>query len=284
MKLRVRLLALLISTAMLLLPSLAAIAQTAAPATAPAAEAAPAAHKKTLWTQILEGGWVMGPIAICSILTLYLIGDGVIRTGRKRVLPQVHVDALKNYFRAGDYVEAYNYSKANPSPFTNVARVAISQLGEGKDAVEESIISELAKENSKMQTYISYLSVIGVCTPMIGLLGTTTGMIGAFSVLGSSGIGDPAALSAKIGEVLTATASGLFIAIPAFTGFYALRNRAIKALHDIEDMIATLFRKMPYETMVGVNIGDEELFAAIPNWAEAEVDNDPAGYRPVTSA
>lgn len=264
MKNKVRFLALLFGSAMLLSP----VAAVAAEAGAPAAHGA--GHKKSLWEQIKEGGWVMVPIGFCSVLTLYFCVDGYLRTGRKKVLPDQSVAALKDLFRQGDYVEAYNYAKANPSPFTNVARVAISLLGDGKSAVEEGMAAELAKENSKMQTYISYLSVIGVCTPMIGLLGTTTGMIGAFGVLGAAGLADPSALSAKIGEVLTATAAGLFIAIPAFTGFYYLRNRAVKALHDIEDMMALLLRKMPYDLLAGVNIGDEELYAAIPNWAAAE--------------
>jgi biopolymer transport protein ExbB len=239
--------------------------QAPQPGAAPAAEAAPV-HNKTLWETIKEGGWVMVPIGICSVLTLYLIGDGILRTGRKRVLPDAHVEAVKGLFRHGDYVGAYNYCKANPSPFTNVCRVAISLLGEGKQVAEEGMIGELAKENSQMQTYISYLSVIGVCAPMLGLTGTVTGMIRAFATLGASGIGDPSKLSAAIGEVLTATASGLFIAIPAFTAFYFLRNRAAKALHDIQDTMNSLFRKMPYEKLAGVQIGDEEIYAADPQW------------------
>ena len=117
-----------------------------------------------------------------------------------------------------------------------------------------------------MQTYISYLSVIGVCAPMIGLLGTVTGMIKAFQQLGAAGIGDPSGLAAAIGEVLVATASGLIIAIPAFGAFYFLRNRAASSLHHIQDIINSLFRKMPYEALNGVHIGDDELYAAIPNW------------------
>jgi biopolymer transport protein ExbB len=117
-----------------------------------------------------------------------------------------------------------------------------------------------------MQTYISYLSVIGVCTPMLGLLGTVTGMIKAFVKLGASGIGDPSGLSAAIGEVLMATASGLFIAIPAFGAFYFLRNRATASIHYVQDVVNSLFRKMPYDSLAGVHLGDEELYAAIPNW------------------
>jgi biopolymer transport protein ExbB len=232
----------------------------------PAAAGIEAAHSKTLWETIKEGGWVMVPIALCSIATLYLIGDGVIRTQPEKVAPEEHEQKLKELFRNGDYIAAYTYCKENKSPLTNVLRVGIGLLGEGKEIAEEGMMGELAKENSSMQTYISYLSVIGVCAPMIGLLGTVTGMIKAFAKLGASGIGDPSGLSAAIGEVLVATASGLIIAIPAFMAFYFLRNRAAASLHHIQDVINSLFRKMPYESLAGVHLGEEELYAAIPNW------------------
>ena len=134
-------------------------------------------------------------------------------------------------------------------------------------------MAEMSKENSRIQTFVSYLSVIGVCTPMIGLLGTVTGMISAFAVLGSSGIGDPGGLSEAIGEVLVATASGLVIAIPAFTAYYWLRNRGTKVLHDLHDTIGHLLRKMPYDKLAGAYIGDEEVVAADPEWWVAEVEN-----------
>lgn len=263
MKLKITLLTIFLSAGMLL--AVATAQQSAAPPAAGAEEKA-AVHNKSLWEQIREGGWVMIPIGLCSVLTVYLIWDGVLRTSPKKVMPPEYVENLKALFPTGDYVGAYNYCKANPSPFTNVCRVAVSLIGDGKQAVEEGIISELGKEDSRMQTYISYLSVIGVCTPMIGLLGTVTGMIKAFATLGASGIGDPSSLSAAIGEVLVATASGLFIAIPAFGSFYFLRNRAVKALHDVEETVVMLFRKMPYELAAGVHIGDEQLYAGTPNW------------------
>lgn len=243
-------------------------AADAAPSPSPAAGEAAKVSTKTLWDQIKEGGWVMFPIAACSIFTVYLIGDGVIRTGVKKVCPTEHETAVKALFRQGDYVGAYNFCKANPSPLNNILRVGISLLGDGKLAVEEGIMGEMAKENGRLQTWISYLSVIGVCTPMIGLLGTVTGMIKAFATLGSSGIGDPSSLAAAIGEVLVATASGLFIAIPAFGSFYYLRNRAAGSMHHVQDVLNSLFRKMPFDAFAGVHIGDDELFASAPNWLE----------------
>jgi biopolymer transport protein ExbB len=245
-------------------------APAAAPAAAASTSANPPAATKSLFQQILEGGWVMIPIGACSIATVYLIADGIIRTGRNKMAPLQHEKRVQELFQAGDYVGAYQYCKSNPSPLTNVLRIGLSLLGEGKQITEEGMLGELAKENSHLQTWISYLSVIGVCSPMIGLLGTVTGMIRAFATLGSSGIGDPSSLSSAIGEVLTATASGLFIAIPAFMAFYFLRNRAMAVIHQIQDIIASLFRKMPYEAMAGVHIGDDVIYAATPNWLQAE--------------
>jgi biopolymer transport protein ExbB len=246
----------------------------ASPAAGDTTGAAPATQTKTLFQQIQEGGWVMFPIAALSVATLYLIGDGTIRTSHKRIIPPQQEEALKNLFRQGDYVGAFNYCKANPSPLTNVLRAGIGLLGEGKQIAEDGMMAEVAKENGKLQTWISYLSVIGVCAPMIGLLGTVTGMIKAFAKLGTSGIGDPSGLAAAIGEVLVATASGLLIAIPAFMAFYFLRNRAAGRIHDIQDTMSRLFRKMPYDTLAGVHVGDDELFAAQPNWLGGELPVD----------
>jgi biopolymer transport protein ExbB len=252
----------------LLLLSTASLLQ-AQDTTPPATPAGPAVDVKTksLFQKIQEGGWVMFPIGICSVATLYLIVDGSLRTSVRRMIPISHENAAKELFRQGDYMGAYQFCKTNKSPFTNVLRIGLSLLGEGKPAVEEAVIGELAKENSKLQTYISYLSVIGVCSPMIGLLGTVTGMINAFQTLGDSGIGDPSKLSSAIGEVLVATASGLFIAIPAFMAFYFLKNRAVACIHRLQDLLTSLFRKMPYDTFSGLHIGDEEIFAGTPNWA-----------------
>ncbi len=250
------------------LPAQDATAPPAPTADTAATGAAPAATTKTLWQQIQEGGWVMIPIAACSIAAIYLIVDGVIRTGRPKVAPVEHEKRLKAFFQSGDYVGAYQYCKANPSPLNNVIRVGVSLLGDGKQVAEEGMLGELSKENSRLQTWISYLSVIGVCSPMIGLLGTVTGMIRAFATLGASGIGDPSSLSSAIGEVLVATASGLFIAIPAFMAFYFLRNRATAAMHHIQDIVASLFRKMPYDSLAGVHIGDEIIYAATPSWLQ----------------
>ena len=75
---------------------------------------------------------------------------------------------------------------------------------------------------------IDYLSVIGATSPMIGLLGTVSGMIKAFQTIGTQGMGKPEVLAGNIGEALVTTATGLIIAIPAMLFYYGFRNSFIK--------------------------------------------------------
>ena len=233
-------------------------------------DAPPDVKTKTLFSQIAEGGWVMFPIALCSMATVYLVVDGFLRTARRKTAPLEQEMKLKGMFQRGEYLEAHDYCVSAPSMLTNVTRAGLTLIGDGDQAVQEAIRAEVIKENSRVQTMVSYLSVIGVCTPMIGLLGTVTGMIRAFATLGSAGIGDPSSLSSAIGEVLVATASGLFIAIPAFGAYYFLRNRAAASLHHVQDIVARLFRKMPYEAVAGVLMDETETHAGWPSWLSAE--------------
>lgn len=235
-------------------------------------EAPKAIVKKTsLWEEIKHGGWVMIPIGVCSVALIWLTVDCWMRCSQKRLAPDAHVAGARDLFRLGDYVGAYQFCKNNPSPFCDVSRVSLSFVGDGQQATEEAMASELHRASSQIQTRINYLSVLGVCTPMIGLVGTVTGMIKAFKVLGSDGIGNPSLLSAAIGEVLVATAAGLFIAIPAFFFFYMLRNRLLSTMHYLTDATVSLFRKMPYEHLKDCHVGEEEFFAAVPNWVGEEV-------------
>ncbi|MCB1225680.1 MAG: MotA/TolQ/ExbB proton channel family protein [Verrucomicrobiales bacterium] len=228
--------------------------------------AAAHAQPESLWHTFQEGGIVMWFLLIASFTLIWLTVDLWMRTNRKRMSPPGDVAQVQDLFRTGDYVGAYQYCKNNPSPFADVSRVTLSFTGEGQEATEVAMFSELSRVNATMQTRINYLSVIGVCTPMIGLIGTVIGMKGAFKTLGTSGVGDPGKLAAAIGEVLVATASGLFIAVPAFLLFYILRNKLQGAMLVLQDSVASLFRKMPYEYLKGAHVGDEEFFAATPAW------------------
>ena len=251
-----------LTVACLLLAAGSALAQEAA-------AAAPTVIKRSLFEVLKDGGLIMIPLIGFSVAMIWLIIDCAQRTGVKRLIPAEDLERLHNSFRAGDYVGAYQGTLDNNSVINNVARVGLVTVGDGKSATEHALAESIISEQSKISNRISYLSVIGVCTPMVGLLGTVFGMISAFEALGGGGATqNTGALAQAIGHVLVATASGLFVAIPAFMAFYFLRNRLMGGMNEVESEIGNLFRKFPYHLAEGVHIGDQELYANAPNWVE----------------
>lgn len=241
-------------------------------AEAAAETAAETVSEDSFLDTLKQGGWVMWFLLVASIALVWLTVDCFMRSMIKRMFPPAHVDQIRTLFQNGDYRGAYEYCKANPSTFTDVVRMGVVFLPDGKNMTEEAIFSEISRIKAGFDARISYLSVIGVCGPMIGLLGTVTGMKGAFGALGKEGVsgGGAGELAAHIGEVLVATASGIAVSIPAFFFFYMLRNRIATVIHDLQEVITGLFRKMPYEKFEGYQIGDEEIYAGMPNWVADE--------------
>jgi biopolymer transport protein ExbB len=210
---------------------------------------------------ILHGGPLIIMIWLCIlgtsvILIMYTIQLFLVLR-IENLAPKALVDSLTSTITAGNYQEAWEICKANSKVYiANVLRGTLERLGRGKDAVETALIEYGQREGQILKTKISYLSVIGVVAPMIGLLGTVIGMMGAFAVLGSSGVADPRGLALRIGEVLMATASGLFLAIPAFIFYYYFRNRATIVLVASDDKLNRLIEDIPFEELQGIHIGD----------------------------
>ncbi len=227
-----------------------------------AAEPAAAAEdKKNILQTILSGSplniviWVV--ILLTSITMVTFIVQGIMTLRKDKLAPPPLIESLRQTIQAGNYQEAWEICNANRSYLSNVLKAALSRIGRGKEAVEDALAEHGAREATGLRTRNSYLSVIGVVSPMIGLLGTVIGMIGAFSVLGASGISDPRALASRIGEVLLATASGLFIAIPAFVAYYVFRNMTQMCVVHADDVVNELVQDIPFEELEGMRIGLE---------------------------
>lgn len=229
-----------------------------------------APHSMSIVETILHGGplIIMIWLAILgtSVVMLTFIIQLFILLRDEQLAPKALLESLQNTIQAGNYQEAWEICRANKAYLAQVLKGALERIGRGKEAVEVALIEHGAREGQILKTKNSYLSVIGVIAPMIGLLGTVIGMMGAFAVLGSSGVADPRSLALRIGEVLMATASGLFIAIPAFIFYYFFRNRATIVLVNADDKLNRLIEDIPFDELAGVRIGENfEAGAGAPN-------------------
>lgn len=242
----------------LLLPALA-LTVFLAPLSLHAADDAMPEQMSILQT-ILHGGpliimiWIA--ILVTSITMVTFIIQLFLTLRVEKLAPTPLIDSIKSTLDSGNYQEAWEICRANKTYLANVLGGALERIGRGKEAVETALIEHGLREASILKTQNSYLSVIGVVAPMIGLLGTVIGMMGAFAVLGQSGVSDPRKLALSIGEVLMATASGLFIAIPAFIFYYYFRNRASIVIVSADDKINRLVEDIPFDELSGVRIGE----------------------------
>jgi biopolymer transport protein ExbB len=228
------------------------------------ATAAPAPPKATTLADMLsQGGFVMYILAAASVCLVWFTAEGFVILRSVKLAPPALVARIREAFKAGNYQEAWNICKANRCFLSNVLGNGLERVGRNKDAVEFIVEETALREANDLKTNTTYLSVIGVVSPMIGLTGTVWGMIGAFKALGDNGIANPSLLAGKIGEVLVATMSGLVVAVPAFIFFYVLRARAQSAILHAESQVYRLLDDIPYEQLSGVRIG--ENFASEPS-------------------
>ncbi len=259
-----------------LIPALFVAALVLAPAMgfaeeAPAAAAgaaAPAVKDASVLDTIMGGGPLIMAIWVAiigtSVTMVTLIIQNAMQLRKDKLAPEPLIISLRQLIGAGNYQEAWETCNANSNYLANVVKAGLSRLGRGKEAVQDAMAEHGLREATLLRTRNSYLSVIGVVSPMIGLLGTVIGMMGAFAVLAGSGISDPRALSGKIGEVLLATASGLFIAIPAFVSYYIFRNISQMCIVHADDVVNSLLIDLPYEELSGVQIGTNFSVGGVP--------------------
>ncbi len=233
-----------------------------------------AGHKsESVFSAIVHGGALVIFIWLCILTTSTIMVTLIIQLAlslkKEKLAPPPLVDSLRQLIGSGNYQEAWETCNANRNYFANVLKSGLNRIGRGKDAVEASLAEHGMREATLLRTRNSYLSVIGVVSPMIGLLGTVIGMMGAFAALGDTGMSDPRALSAKISEVLLATAAGLFIAIPAFVSYYIFRNVSQASIVHADDIVNQLVTDIPFEELAGMQIGENFAHAGAPAPAAA---------------
>lgn len=220
-----------------------------APAVAPAGTNAPAAAAEkaeqwdTLWGMWVVGGPVMWPIGAVSVLALGLAVYGFVMMRPDKMLRPDLVPQIQDSLGRMDIEGAITICNGNPCMLTNVLGAGLQRISDGfldvssmEKAMEEASIEET---NDGMKP-LNNLSVASQIAPMLGLLGTVTGMIGAFNKIGMGGMGDPEKLAGDIGEAMITTAFGLIVAIPAMFAYFYLKSQFIANTAKAGRVIGTL--------------------------------------------
>ena len=173
------------------------------------------------------GGWVMIPVAVTSLLMWTLIGERLMtyrRFGRRDIALQDAVHAVQ-----GSPVNSFG-SGLRATLVRNFVRVRT-----GEAELDRRILRECAmKMEPVIERNLAVIAVLGSIAPLLGLLGTVSGMITTFTVIAELGTGNARPLAGGISEALVATQAGLMVAIPGLFVSVALRRRATKLSHRLD--------------------------------------------------
>ncbi|MDA0323581.1 MAG: MotA/TolQ/ExbB proton channel family protein [Verrucomicrobia bacterium] len=180
-----------------------------------------------------------------SVACVYFIVDCGITVRGSRIMPQQLIDNVTEAMEQGDVLKALDSCEQDPGPMANILSAGFSQVEEGFEVIQDAITTAAELESEYLVQKITYLSVVGSLSPMLGLLGTVQGMIKAFASLAfETGAGKTAALALNISQALYTTAAGLSVAVPAVACYYIFRNKANRIILQMEGITIDLIKDL----------------------------------------
>ncbi len=207
--------------------------------------------KLTLLQLILKGGPVMIPLGLASIIALGIAIERAVSLRRRRVIPEDFVSGLRGAMARDDGSNGYAvaYCEEAGGPVGDIFKAGMLRAFKGEEVVEKAIEDAAYREVAKLKRSLKGLAVIASVSPLMGLLGTVYGMIGAFQDATAAGMGKADQLAEGIYESLVTTATGLTIAIPTLLVYQYLASR-VDALVDEIDLMCHDFMNACMEDVV----------------------------------
>lgn len=194
----------------------------------------------SLWKLVRSGGWAMIPLAIMSVITFMMVLVNLFTLRRSAILTPHYMNTADVLLKKRDYLGLLAISSRHSEAVARVVQRTLDFATKNPSAsfeiVREIAESEGSGQAAALQHRPTYLADIGMLSPMVGLLGTVTGIIRAFGVLaaGQAEKSRDVLLASGVSEALVATASGLIVGILAFAAYAHFRNKVQALISDME--------------------------------------------------
>lgn len=183
-----------------------------------------------LFEIFLKGGFIMWLILATSIVGLAVVIDRFLVLRKARINVPAFMVRIRGFIKKKDISGAISYCMEEKSPVANIVRKGLKKYKYGHDRVKEAIENAGSQEISKLEKGLTILATVAGIAPLLGFLGTVTGMIQAFMTIQDlAGAANPSDLAGGIWEALITTAFGLIVGIPALA-FYNYFLSAVKRL------------------------------------------------------
>ncbi len=208
-----------------------------------------------LFDIFLKGGILMWFILACSVIGLGVAIDRFLVIRRAKINVPAFLVRLRGLIKKKDISGAVSVCMEEKSPIANIVRKGLKKFRFGHDRVKEAIENAGRQEISKLEKGLSVLATIAGIAPLLGFLGTVTGMISAFMRIEDlAGTANPSDLAGGIWEALITTAFGLIVGIPALAFYNYLGNAVKRLVGDMETVANDVV-----DTVHDVSTGSEEV-------------------------
>ena len=184
---------------------------------------------------ILDGGLVMVPIGLCSLVALAAFFERIWTLRRSRVGPRSFVQSVLKLVRAGQCDEALAYCRKQDVPVARLFETAIELRHMERSEIKERLEEVGRREAAELERVIPVVGTIASVAPLLGLLGTVGGMISTFAVIQAKGLGQIDSMAGGISQALITTFAGLCVGIPAVMGNRYLLARVDMLLLGLEE-------------------------------------------------
>ena len=192
-----------------------------------------------MWELVRAGGPFMAPIILCSVAAVGILLERLWTLQRKRVLPEELIKKLSSFAEGGQVSPKVIDALEKNSPLGRVLAAALANRNRGREIMMERVQDTGRHVVHELERFLNTLGTIASISPLLGLLGTVTGIIRAFNAVMLGGMGDPRLLAGGISEALITTAGGLAVAIPSFIAFRYLRGKVERIVIDMEKIAVT---------------------------------------------
>lgn len=188
-----------------------------------------------MWHVLVKGGWMMLPLALCSIVAVTIIIDRLFFFRGLRA--ENRAEEVIGLVRKGGLDEALRIAGGQEGEHVPVMKVLSAGLAHAFDptgAMESAATAEV----SAMKRGLVALDTIITLSPLLGLLGTIIGMIGAFNIMATAGLGQPHAVTGGVAEALVCTAAGISVAVVSLVPYNYFLSR-VEGETDVIENYAT---------------------------------------------
>ncbi len=191
-----------------------------------------------------SGGVLIIPIILCGFIATFIVIERIFYFLSIRKQDKLLYSQINPLLERRDFSTALDVCNSYETPTAQVVGKALAFRNYSPDDIKDAVMTESTRQIPRLEKFLTSLGTIANIATLLGLLGTVTGNIRAFGVLGAGGtMGNPAVLAGAIAEALVTTASGLVVSIPSLIFHNFFVSRANRIILDMENTVTEMILK-----------------------------------------